>query len=199
MQRDVGELDERFQRLKGSRAALSTKLRETAIALRTSGSIPSAELDLSLGNYREQFGQFRSEMGMTTHDSEQSRNSTWEQFQSRLDVCHQASQVNQRLQAVDRLGIQSGFEATLEPVRTLRREVTERIAKSPWEESELIREILDGRHPLRRLVSLVEGLRELTDDEWATEMAATQRAFGIAVSTAIARGKVELVDPQLAD
>ena len=136
---------------------------------------------------------------MTTRDSEQSRGSTWEQFQGRLDVCHQASQASQRLQAVDRLRVQSGFEATLEPVRTLHREVTARIVKSPWEEADLIREIQDGRHPLCRLVSLVEDLRELTDDEWATEMGATQRVFGIAVSTAIARGKVELTDPELAD
>lgn len=192
MKRDVVELDERFQQLKSSCAALSEKLRETALALRTSGNIPSPELDHSIGNYRELLGHFRSELGITTSDTEQARGSTWEQFQNRLHVCHQAAEALHRLQAVERLSVQSGFEATLEPVRNECREVTSRLANAPWEESDLLSEVGTGRHPLCRLVSLVEGLRGLNDDDWATEMAATQQAFGIAVSTAIARGKVAL-------
>ena len=88
----------------------------------------------------------------------------------------------------------SGQESILEPVRQAWREATFRIAKSPWDEADLIQEVREGRHVLCRLVSLVERLDALTDDEWTNEMAAVQQSYGVPLSTAIARGKVILSD-----
>ncbi len=194
MKRDVVELEERFQQLKSSRSALSAEMRATATALRTSGTISPAELDRSLHDYRELFGHFRAELGITSPDSEQPQDSTWEHFQPRIEQLRSAAQATERLQAVERLSVPKGFEATFDPVRQTHRDVTSRMAKSPWEETDLVQEVQTGRHPLCRLVSLVERLHDLSDDEWTTEMAAIQRAFGLAVSTAIARGKVTLDD-----
>ena len=85
-----------------------------------------------------------------------------------------------------------GHEATLEPARQASREAIDRLANAPWNEMNLIQEVREGRHPLCRLVSLVERLDALTDDEWTSEMTAVQQNYGVPLSTAIARGKVIL-------
>ena len=198
MNRDVVELEERFQQLKTSRSALSAEMRTTATALRTSGQTPTVELDRSLNDYQGRHGQFRADLGITPEDSVQADESSWDLFTRRLTVLRQVSEATQRLQPVERLRMPVGFEATLERVRVAYREVTDRLLKSPWDESELTQAVREGRHPLCRLVSLADALHELTDEEWTTEMAAMQAAFGIAVSTALARGRITLSDSPVA-
>ncbi len=193
MNRDIVELEERFQQLNRSRSALSAEMRDTATALRTSGNIPRAELEHSLGDYRELFGRFRAEMGITTQDSALASGTTWDVFQDRLTVFREASEAIHCVQRSDQLSLSSGVDSVLDPIRLACREVTARLAHSPWDESHLVREIREGHHPLCRLVSLVERLGDLTDDEWTTEMAVVQESFGTSVSTAIARGKVALI------
>ena len=190
MHRDVVELEEHFQRLESSRFALSTEMRATATRLRDAGEIPTENLDRAFDDYRELFGRFQAELEITSHEAE----STWDMFHNRLSVCREATDATVKLRSVDRLSVPVGFEATLEPVRQASREVIDRLATSPWNESDLIREVREGRHPLCRLVSFVERLDDLTDDEWTTEMAAVQQSFGVPLSTAIARGKMVLFD-----
>ena len=192
MNRDVAELEERFQMLNRSRSALSAEMRASAAELRDAGVVPSEALDRSLVDYRELFGRLRAELGITTHDADPETGSTWDMFHGRLNVCRQAADATQRLLAVERLSVPTGQETTLEPVRQAWREVLFRIAKSPWDEADLIQEVREGRHALCRLVSLVERLDALTDDEWTNEMAAAQQSYGVPLSTAIARGKVIL-------
>ena len=191
---DVVQIEDRFQQLKRSRSALAEELRAAAMKLRTTGQIPSVELDQSLNEYQDTFGQVRTRLGFTPADVVPEDVSTWDLFQSRLRVCHQAAAALKCLGKVERLRMPKGFEATLDPVVKTCRELQARLARSPWNESELIQEIQAGRHPLCRVVSLVESLRDLSDDEWTTEMAVVQHAFGISVSTAIARGKISLAD-----
>ena len=164
------------------------------MALRATGAIPIVEFDLSLGDYRELFGRFRAELGITSLESDSASGTTWDQFQSRLGDCRQAEEATRRLSVVDRLHVPNGFEATLDPVRQMRSEATTRLSGSPWKESDLIQEIQSGRHPVCRLISLVEHLDAFSDDEWTAEMAAIQQSFGVQVSTAIARGKVVLAE-----
>lgn len=188
MNRDVVELEEHFQQLESSRFALSAEMRATATRLRDSGEVPTENLDQVCDEYREAFEHFRAELGITTHEVE----STWDTFHSRLSVCRDAAQARESLRSVDRLSVPLGFEATLDPVRQASREAIDRLATSPWHELDLIQEVRDGRHPLCRLVSFVERLDVLTDDEWTNEMAAVQQTYGLPLSTAIARGKVVL-------
>ncbi len=194
MNRDVAELEERFQMLNRSRSALSAEMRASAAELRDAGVVPSEALDRSLVDYRELFGHLRVELGITSHDAVPETGSAWDMFRGRLSICHQAAEATQRLQAVERLNVPTGQESTLDPVRQAWREVLFRISKSPWDEADLIREVREGHHVLCRLVSLVERLDELTDDEWTHEMAAVQQSYGVPLSTAIARGKVILSD-----
>ena len=194
MNRDVAELEERFQLLNRSRSALSAEMRASAAELRDAGVVPSEALDRSLVDYRELFGRLRSELGITSHDAVPETGSTWDMFQGRLNLCRQAADATQRLQAVQRLSVPTGQETTLDPVRQAMREVLLRISKSPWDEADLMQEVREGRHGLCRLVSLVERVDELTDDEWTHEMAAVQQSYGVSLSTAIARGKVILSD-----
>jgi hypothetical protein len=192
--RDVAELEERFQLLNRSRSALSAEMRASAAELRDAGVVPSEALDRSLVDYRELFGRLRAELGITSHDAFPETGSSWDMFQGRLNVIRQAADATQRLHAVARLSVPSGHESVLEPVRQAWGDATHRIAKSPWDEADLIQEVREGRHMLCRLVSLVERLNALTDDEWTHEMAAVQHSYGVPLSTAIARGKVILSD-----
>ena len=194
MNRDVAELEERFQLLNRSRSALSAEMRASAAELRDAEVVPSEALDRSLGDYRELFGRLRAELGIMSHDGVPETGSTWDMFDGRLNVCRQAADATQRLLTVERLSVPTGFEAILEPVRQAWREVVSRISQSPWDEADLIQEVREGRHALCHLVSLVERLDALTDDEWTNEMAAVQQSYGVALSTAIARGKVVLSD-----
>ena len=194
MNRDVAELEERFQQLNRSRSALSAEMRAAAMALRATGAIPIVELERSLEDYREFFGRFRAELGITSLESDSASGTTWDQFHSRLGDCREAVEATLRLSVVDRLRVDRGFEATLDPVRQMWSEAVTRLSGSPWKELELIQEIQSGRHPVCRLLSLVEHLDELSDDEWTAEMAAIQQSFGVQVSTAIARGKVVLTE-----
>lgn len=198
MNRDVVVLEERFQQLKSSRSSLSAEMRATATALRTSGHTPGMELDRSLGEYQGRHGQFRLDLGITSQDRGPADESSWDLFARRLTVLRLASEAVQRLQSVERLQMPVGFEATLEPVRVTYRQVMDRLSVSTWEDSGLMQDIREGRHPLCRLVSLTESLHELTDEEWTAEMAAMQAAFGIAVTTALARGKITLSDSPVA-
>lgn len=199
MNRDVAELEERFQLLNRSRSALSAEMRAAATELRDSGVVPSEALDRSLVDYREQFDRLRAELGIISHDAAPQTASTWDLFYGRLNVCRQAADATQRLLNVHRLSAPTGQEATLEPVRQEWRDVTFQIAKSPWDEVDLIQEVREGRHPLCRLVSLVERRDTLSDDEWTHEMAAVQQSYGAQLSTAIARGKVVLLDSESAN
>ncbi len=194
MNRDMAELEERFQLLNRSRSALSAEMRASAMELRDSGVVPSEALDRSLTDYRELFGRLRAELGITAHEATPATGSTWDMFHGRLDVCRQGADATQRLLAVERLSLPTGPEAILEPVRQAWREVVFRISKSPWDEADLIAEVREGRHALCRLVSLVERQNALADDEWTHEMAAVQQTYGVPLSTAIARGKVVLSD-----
>jgi hypothetical protein len=192
--RDVAELEERFQMLNRSRSALSAEMRASARALRDAGVVPSEALDRSLVGYQELFGRLQAELGITSHNAVPGTGSTWDLFQGRLDVIRQAADATQRLHAIERLSVPGGQESILEPVRQAWREATFRIAQSPWDEADLIQEVREGRHALCRLVSLVERQDGLTDDEWTTEMAAVQQSYGVPLSTAIARRKVLLSD-----
>jgi hypothetical protein len=194
--RDVVELEEQFQRLESSRFALSAEMRATATRLRDMGEVPTENLDRSFDDYREMFDRFRAQLGITSHEPDSETESTWDMFHSRLSVCRDAEEATVRLRSVDRLSVFSGFEATLESVRQASRETIDRLATSPWNEMDLIQEVREGQHPLCRLVSLVERLDVLSDDEWTTEMAAVQQSFGVPLSTAIARGKVSLSDSE---
>lgn len=199
MNRDVAELEERFQLLNRSRSALSAEMRASATELRDSGVAPSEALDRSLDEYRSLFGHLQAELGITSHEAAPETGSTWDLFHDRLHVCRQAADATLRLQSVQRLSVPTGQEATLEPVRQAWRDVTCQIAKSPWDAVNLIQEVREGRHPLCRLVSLVERRDALSDDEWTQEMAAVQQSFGVPLSTAIARGKVVLWDAESAN
>ncbi len=194
MNRDVAELEERFQMLNRSRSALSAEMRDSAAELRDSGVVPSEALDRSLVDYRELFGRLRAELGITSHEAAPETGATWDMFHGRLTACRHAAEAIQRLLATERLSVPTGFEATLEPVRQAWREATFRISKSPWDEADLIQEVREGRHALCRLVSLVERRDALSDDEWTHEMAAVQQTYGVQLSTAIARGKVVLTE-----
>ncbi len=197
MTRDIVELEEHFQRLESSRFALSAEMRATATRLRDPGTVPSDQLDRVFDDYRMMFDRFQDELGITTQEVESGVGSTWDMFHDRLSVCREAQEATERLRSVDRLSVSQGFETTLEPVRHASREAIDRLATSPWNESDLIHEVQAGRHPLCRLVSLVERLDVLSDDEWTTEMAAVQQIYGVPLSTAIARGKVILSDSGL--
>lgn len=192
MNRDLVELEGRFQQLKSSRSSLSAEMRAMAIALRTVGQTPSVELDRSLNEYAGQYDQLRSDLGNPALDQGPADESSWDLFSRRLTVLRQVSDAVQRLLPVERLRMPVGFESTLDRVRMSYDEVAGRLRKSPWEEGKLIQEVREGRHPLCRLVRLTQSLHELTDEEWTLEMAALQDAFGVAVSTALARGKITL-------
>lgn len=190
MNRDVVELEEHFQQLESSRFALSAEMRATAMRLRDSGEVPSENLERAFDEYRESFDQFRGELGIPLHEGE----STWETIHSRMGVCRDAARARESLRSIERLSVPVGFEATLEPVRQASHEAIHRLATAPWDELDLIQEVREGRHPLCRLVSFVERLNALTDDEWTNEMAAVQQTYGVPLSTAIARGKVILLE-----
>ena len=194
MKRDVVELEEHFQRLESSRFALSAEMRAMATRLRDSGEVPTDNLDRSFNDYRESFDRFRTELGITSHEVDSEAESIWDLFHNRLCLCRDAVVATKRLRSVDRLSVPFGFEATLEPVRQASREVIDRLVSSPWNETDLIHEVREGRHPLCRLVSLVERLDALSDDEWTNEMATVQQFYGVSLSTAIARGKVILME-----
>ncbi len=194
MNRDVAELEERVQQWTRSRSALSAEMRATAIALQNSEVFPRTELDHSLEDYREQFESIRNDLGLTSSAVAPASRSAGDEFRDRLSVCRWAEEATQRLNAVAHLSVPVGCESMLDPVLAARNEATERITRAPWEESELIHEVREGRHPLCRLVVLVDALEQLTDDEWTTAMAEVQQSFGSQISTAIARGKVSLTE-----
>lgn len=199
MKRDIAELEEHFQQLESSRFALSAEMRDTATRLRDSGEVPSENLDRTFDEYRESFDQFQAELGMTSHEVDSEAEPTWSLFHNRLSVCRDAAAATESLRSVDRLSVPFGFETTLEPVRQASLAAMDRLATSPWNELDLIQDIREGLHPLCRLVSLVERLGDLTDEEWIDEMAAVQLNYGTSLSTAIARGKVVLLESGLAN
>ncbi len=192
MHRDLVELEEHFHRLKSSRSALSAEMLATATKLRDTGEVPTENLDRAFEDYRESFGHLRASLGITSHEADSETEPSWDAFHDRLSVCREAAEAKERLRSVDHLRVPFGFEATLEPVRQASREAINRLAIAPWNEMNLMQEVREGRHPLCRLVSLVERLDALTDDEWTSEMTAVQQNYGVPLSTAIARGKVVL-------
>lgn len=192
MRREVTELEEQLQQLKSSGSQLSARLREAAAALVTPGVCPHADLDGMVSTYQEQWGELSSTLQMTESSFSAEDGSNWEKFERRLTDWRKADDTQALLSVVEQIRVPVGSESLLAPVHQLHREVVSRLQKSPWSETTVIEDVRAGRHPLCRLVSLVGALQDLTDDEWAVEMNAMQQAFGVALSTALARGKLSL-------
>lgn len=189
---DVVELEERFQQLRRSSSALSTVMRATATSLVNQEYCSSVELEESISSYQVQWKTLHSHLELTGNDSPSPNDSSWDILAERLVVLNRAGEALKILRKAEQLQITSGSESLLIPVREAFEEATSRLSRSPWNEAGLIEDVREGRHPLCRLVSLVESQRELTDDQWASAMNAIQQMFGVALSTALARGKLNL-------
>lgn len=189
---DVVELEERFQELRRSSSALSAEMRATATSLVNQGHCSSDELEGLIASYQMQWTTLRSHLELTGKDSPSPNEPSWDRLAERLGELSRAGEALEILRKVEQLRITSGSESLLIPVREALEEAANRLSRSPWNEAGLIEDVREGRHPLCRLVSLVESLRELTDDQWASEMNAMQQMFGVALSTALARGKLTL-------
>ncbi len=189
---DVEELDEQLQQLKCSGSTLSTEMRAAAALLTDSGQCPLQELESSIGVYRNDWIGLCSELEMPPQDTAIEDAWAWDQLDGRLTDIRLAAEALKRLRKVERLRVPAGSESLLDPVHKAFLDAKTRLTQSPWNESKLVQDVWEGRDPLCRLVALVESLHELTDDQWVSEMNATQQVFGVALSTALARGKVTL-------
>lgn len=192
VRRAVTELEEQLQQLKGSGSELSARLRGVAAALVNPGVCPDEDLQDVVSSYREQWDNLSSAMQMTEKNLSTENGSIWEKFERRLADLRKADETLALLEPVEQICVPAGSESLLAPAHQLFHDVVSRLQKSPWSEATLIEDVRAGRHPLCRLVSLVGSLQELTDDQWAVEMNAMQQAFGVALSTALARGKLSL-------
>lgn len=200
MRQVVTELDEQLQRLKSSGSELSARLRGAAAALVSPGVSPDKDLEDVVNTYQVRWGEFCTAMQMTDAELCTESESIWEKFETRLTDLREADETLALLKPVEQIRVPVGSESLLAPVHRLLREVVGRLQKSPWSETHLIEDVRAGRHPLCRLVLLVGTLHELTDDQWSAELKAVQQAFGGALSTALARGKLSMsTTPRVAE
>lgn len=191
---NMTEIEQRLSDLSESRQSLITRLRESADALRGTGRLPEMALDRSIEAYQGWVGRVRVDLEIDNDSGEFGSTPLRQQLASRLQQCRVALHALQRLEDVHRLQTPPGMESLLDPVRHLFEQTSVRINSSPWDQWELVDEIVNDRHSLRRIVHLVERLYDLTDEQWNTEMANVQGAFGLPLATAIARGRVTLDD-----
>ncbi len=189
---DVAELNEQFLQLKRSGSALSAQMRVAAASLVNSGPCPSDDLEGAIDSYSQRWGGLCSGLRLSEQDTTTESTPDRGRIQGRLTEISQADEALALLRKVEQLRTSQGSESLLDPVRQVFHEITSRLETSPWSETALIQEVREKRHPLCRLVSLVESLHELTDDQWVSEMNAMQQMFGVALSTALARGKLSL-------
>jgi hypothetical protein len=182
------ELDDRVQQLNRFRSTLVEQMRSAATQLLLPGIAPEDELDTALDDYRLQLKclQFDLELDSNVEGS------AWDPIEARLDFVRRGAAACERLALIDRLRISSGDQSLLNPVLTAADEVR-RCLQTPWRDHSLLEDVEDHRHILCRLIRLLEAPELLTDEDWTRDMTVIQEQFGVPVSTAIARGRVQLV------
>lgn len=192
MNRDIAELEERFQQLRRMGSALATEMRAVAETLTITGLTDQCDLEKSLDSYQSQWTDLCDDLSLPSEAAANGNHLNWDSFRGRLAEFREAGEALARLEIVNQLTTPSGSESLLDPVHSSCREIMDRILKCPWAETDLIRDIRSGCHPLSRLTSLVTSLQDLTDDQWTAEMNSMQELFGAALTTLLARGKLTL-------
>lgn len=189
------ELDKRIQHLNRFRSTLVEQMRSAATQLLSPGMPTDEELETSLEDYRRQLKslQFDLELDPTAEGS------VWDPVESRQEMVRRSEVAIDTLAPVQRLRVGSGDQSLLQPVWDIAEQLRNRLHDSPWQSPELIEEIENHRHPLCRLLGLLQAPEALSDDDWTTEMSLVQEQFGTPVATAIARGRVQLASLESKD
>jgi hypothetical protein len=189
------ELDKRIQHLNRFRSTLVEQMRSAATQLLSPGVPADEELETSLEDYRRQLKslQFDLELDPTAEGS------VWGSVESRQEMVRRSEVAIETLAPVQRLRVGSGDQSLLQPVWDVAAQLRNRLHDSPWQSPELIEEIERHRHPLCRLLGLLQAPEALSDDDWTTEMSLVQEQFGTPVATAIARGRVQLASLESKD
>jgi len=184
------ELDDRVQQLNRFRSTLVEQMRSAATQLLSPGIAPEDELDRSLEDYRLQLRSLQFDLELDSNEE----GSAWAPLEARLDFVRRGAAASEQLEPIDRLQVSSGDQSLLDPVLTAADEVRQGL-QTPWRSQSLLEDVEEHRHILCHLIRLLEAPELLTDEDWTRDMTLIQEQFGVPVSTAIARGRVQLVAP----
>lgn len=189
------ELDERIQQLNRFRSTLVEQMRSAATQLLSPGLPTDEELETALDDYERQLKslQFDLELDSTAEGS------VWEPLEARREIVRRSEEAVGALAPVNRLRVNSGDPSLLQPVWQAAERLRNRLHDSPWQSPDLLAEIENHRHPLCRLIRLLQAPEALSDDDWTTEMSLVQEQFGTPVATAVARGRVQLASLESED
>lgn len=185
------ELDKRVQEVNRFRSDLVNQMRSAAERLLSPGIVPDEDLDTSIRDYGHQVQGLQADLGLKSSDE----GSLWEAIDQRVELARRAEVAIQSISSVHHLRVASGDPALLRPIQVLAGEVQQQLATAPWEQLELLQDVEQNLHPLCRLTQLLQAPEALTDEVWNREISLIQEQFGVPVSTAIARGRIQWTDP----
>lgn len=183
------QLDDRVQQLNRFRSTLVERMRNAATLLLSPGVGPDEDLETSFEDYSLQLKSLQFDLDLDST----AEGPVWGPIETRLDSIRRSEIACGLLAPIDQLRVLSGDPSLVKPVQDAADDVRNRLQDSPWQHVSLLEEIEERRHPLCRLIHLLEAPEALTDEDWTTEMTFIQEQFGTPVSTAVARGRVQLV------
>ena len=184
------QLDDRVQQLNRFRSTLVEQMRSAATQLLVPGVAPEDDLDTSIDDYRLQLKSLQFDLELDS----KAQGSAWAPIEARLDLVRRGAAACEQLAPIDRLRVVSGDQSLLNPVFTAADEAR-RSLQTPWRDHSLLEVVEGHRHILCRLIRLLDAPELLSDEDWSQEMTLVQEHFGVPLSTAIARGRVQLVAP----
>ncbi len=185
---DFETLSHEIGELRASRDRLAAALAESIARLRSAGTCPPGEVLDHAGRYRRQYLDTRQRLSRERSaelvDSRASLED-WEQALKRVQRQQQATILLDDAESWHVRGVEG--PGPLAKIRDDVQQLRQRLSHDP---GHVLDSLLEGRHPLAAVRTLLHRDDELSDGEWAELLDRVAEGYGRELATAVSRGKI---------
>jgi len=194
----MDHLEQQLANLSQRGTDLGEEMRQAASQLQSAGEIPKLSLVENMRSYRDLIEELRSQLFDEFQDEDlQSEECTLDLLRSSYEKFSVRSQAFDVLKSIPLLRHRDDADyIPLQECKTVATIMQENIEKRTGGDLPAdLQSLITGTHPLCALLELVKAADDLDDETWSLHNETLTTAFGRQLATAVARGKLELSEP----
>lgn len=185
---DFETLSQEIGELRASRDRLAAALAESIARLRSAGTCPPGEVLDHAGRYRRQYLDTRQRLSRERCAELADPRASLEDWELALQRLQRQQQVTRLLDDAESWHVR-GMEGP-GPLAIIRDDVQQLRQRLGHDPDHVLDGLLEGRHPLAAVRTLIHLDDELSDGEWEELLDRVAEGYGRELATAVSRGKI---------